>query len=731
MVGRSIVVDISNIDLTGLFEYYNVAVIKTINDIVSVQLVGTYFIDGAINQITYTGQDVTAISLAIADIFEKFPYYDIAQDLTAVQDILVWDQLTSIDKINYQSIASKIDLQWQTYKIPAGEDYANELNATNLRGYLRDEIYAFEIVFLLRNGKQTDGFHIPGRVATSDDLVVVNKSTNADFIGTGTTAPYWKIYNTASIVGTAIGPNIGSATPYEYGNFAYWESNEEYPCNTLLYGDLAGQKIRHHKFPDILVSPMFESQTPNYNLPELQKSNALYPIGVKINTQQVTSLIDNSNLTADQKADIVAYKIVRGDRSTNKSIVAKGMLRNVGKYTREDPTSPNATYYYYPNYPYNDIKTDPFLLEQNNAYNSQCKTFKVVVTTAGTLQYTNCYSGEVIAINMPLGMTELCSVTVPLVITGVATFTNVTAISYTLTSYGSPTSFIYTDPVSLVSVNLTVVPNTPTTVNSTTVPSRVSGSEKYTILETTNDKNTNCYPNNLSGFDNTSKYRMVFNSPETSFGQPYLGNILKLESAVFGGGRAHFVQVKNHALYKLISKQAQVDALASSYNIANVVAPFNATAMFTAYQAYLTIYINGISRRNFTYSFNSTAQYDYNADVQNAAPDAFGNIGVKQRELDLYQYLIPGFQSVGDTYNVNNFQRESSVYLKTPDSELTLEYTTLQSEAKDEKTILWEELKTRLERLRPEKQWEVKGAMAENMNKALKFRAFNSPYNLI
>ena len=69
--------------------------------------------------------------------------------------------------------------------------------------------------------------------------------------------------------------------------------------------------------------------------------------------------------------------------------------------------------------------------------------------------------------------------------------------------------------------------------------------------------------------------------------------------------------------------------------------------------------------------------------------------------------------------------------LKTPDSELTLEYTTLQSEAKDEKSILWEELKTRLERLRPEKQWEVKGAMAENMNKALKFRAFNSPYNLI
>jgi hypothetical protein len=69
--------------------------------------------------------------------------------------------------------------------------------------------------------------------------------------------------------------------------------------------------------------------------------------------------------------------------------------------------------------------------------------------------------------------------------------------------------------------------------------------------------------------------------------------------------------------------------------------------------------------------------------------------------------------------------------LKTPDSELTLEYTSLQTEAKDEKNLLWEELKLRLERLRPEKQWEIKGLQAENMNKALKYRAFTSPYNII
>jgi hypothetical protein len=69
--------------------------------------------------------------------------------------------------------------------------------------------------------------------------------------------------------------------------------------------------------------------------------------------------------------------------------------------------------------------------------------------------------------------------------------------------------------------------------------------------------------------------------------------------------------------------------------------------------------------------------------------------------------------------------------LKTPDSELSLDYASLATESKDEKTMLWEELKARLERLRPEKQWEIKGVQAENMNKALKFRPFTSPYTVI
>ena len=65
--------------------------------------------------------------------------------------------------------------------------------------------------------------------------------------------------------------------------------------------------------------------------------------------------------------------------------------------------------------------------------------------------------------------------------------------------------------------------------------------------------------------------------------------------------------------------------------------------------------------------------------------------------------------------------------LKTPDSELTMDYQSLATEGKDEKTKLIDELtgaEGRLTRLKPEKVMEREALLAENLNKQLKFRAF-------
>ena len=352
-VGKSVVIDISNLDISGYFEYFNLAVIKTVNNITSVELVGTYFIDSVEKQILYTGQNQTQIRLTINDIFEKYPYYELADDITTVQDVLVWKGLTSIDRINYQQIASKITLQWQTYRIPNTLNYSDELLATNFRGYPRDEILPFEIVFLLDKGKQTDGFHIPGRAKNANEFTKPDvETTDPDYIGDTSYGPrpYWQIYNTASVLGTnsEYVAHSDYKGPYQYGEFAYWESTETYPCNSDIWGDLAGQPIRHHKFPDVLVSPIFENPTieldssGKYANLAIQK-DAIFPIGVKINAEQVRSLIVQSNLTQAQKDAIIGFKIIRGNRDVNKSIVAKGILRNVGKYIKGDDSLTTTT----------------------------------------------------------------------------------------------------------------------------------------------------------------------------------------------------------------------------------------------------------------------------------------------------------------------------------------------------------------------------------------------------
>lgn len=711
-VGKSIVITVDNLDYTGHFQYFNLAVIKTINDITSVELVGTYFIDQPTMEIIYTGQSMTQIRLSIADIFEKYPYYDIAQDLTAVQDVLVWDQLSSIDRINYQAIASLVDLKWETYRIPANENYADEINATNLRGYLRDEIYSFELIFLLKKGKQTDGFHIPGRPFGVYDNFPDVPDTNPDFIGepdyidplTGVGySAYWKIYNTAVVIGPAVGDNIGNATPYQYGEFAFWESAEEYPCNQDLWGPLAGQKIRHHKMPDVLVSPIFESNFIS-TADMVMEDEAVFPLGVKIDALQLRSLINGSNLTTEQKADIAGFKIVRGNRDTNKSIIGKGILRNVATYQREEQS------FYYANYPYNDLHEDPFILESTNAYSVLGQTDVWMVEArqldgaTGKLEYeyTNPDTGLTATgfLTFVGEVAEFCSLTRPIFKNGIAAIGPANydvaiippgvvfdqaylgrALS-TWSVNNDPSTLLLLGPIDpaiqifpIYARKLAVgglpygidgdgnivynpAPGSYTNVFQTvplgTYPVDVGPNSYERGVNIGRRSMLKCSQEPLPPIDtDSSRYRQVLNSPETSFGQPFLGDILKLENVMFGKGKAHFVKVKDNAKYRLLSKEAQQDALDSSFTIA----AGNTTAIFTAYQAYLQIYVNGITRKNYAHSFNSVMSYNYSAEIQN-------NLGIKQRPVDLAQYLIPGVQNVGDNFNINNYQRESSVYLR-------------------------------------------------------------------
>lgn len=633
-VNKAIALTISNLDNTGLYTHFNLAVIKTVNNISTPELVGTFDITAETMTINYTGQNKTAIQLSIEDIFAKYDVYDTAGDITVAQDTLILADMTTHQRISYQSIANKIKLQWQTWRMPH-DSYKDPVIATYLRGYMGDEVYPWEIVFILANGLQTDGFHIPGNLPTAFDLESVSNNDVIDTDGLDcepqdVVAPRWEVYNTGSLIGyeqvyldflnglpssgtpcykcppIAIDPTHPECYvgPFQYGDFGYYQSTDTYPCNDI-YGELSGEPIRLHRFPDSNIAHIHDNE------------GFIYPKGIKINIQQIVQLIRDSSLTDEEKASIQGFKIVRGNRANNKSIIAKGLLYNVGKYRKEEQD------YFYPNYPFNDLREDPFIETESNF---------IEPTPPDTPPNPSCFE-------------------------------------YRIVTLFPPAEIEYTDCETSTLVTLTLTDNSYVNICSLTLPEFTDGTGNIRAVgvcgETDDDDIIVEEKALLDGFStNDSRQRYTFHSPDTSFYQPNLGNILKLETAEYGETRSHFVQVKHHARYGFLSNSAVVGSLAVAIGIGfasstvgvstNV---FNGTAAWTALQVMLDLITKLIPNKNFTYQQSSLGQY---IDFKNVP-----NAGNKQRKLDLAVYLHPGMANVGDEFTINNYQRESSVYLKT------------------------------------------------------------------
>lgn len=830
---KSIALRVEDLDTTGLYDYFNLVVIHTINGITTPELIGTFPIVDSYFEHNHTGEVQSDIRLSMEDIFEKYQYYDIAQDVTAVDQVLVWADLKANKRLNYQNIWSKVKLQWESYKIPYNEfeGYSNGINTANYKGYFRDEVYAFEGAFILKNGKQTDSFPIPGRTATSYDRDIIVNDDAVQIVQNKCAEPEpkerWQVYNTGTVIDfteeykeyqkeesncyeeheydkkivnvdlnvtnecmaitldkpldrdidiyfafvnecywwdngpdwryastfmvgsykdpfiyyypigwdiipkgeyteTLPGPwgfdyqrmdfptgqcpndnyyttilrDVGQTkralTPYkiaeedrfpivfhipagqtrvdfcncdirrtdgstvagspgysfyqgsilvpgsrwgkdgqllgnthgwmikaffkssdpcvtirgkvrddyyegsdrsnftmlgrkfpevipvpdtepctriintvevcedcykgsyQYGEFGYWESEYTYPNNPDIWGDLAGQKIRHHKFPDNVISPIHDNNPIGTN----SFTHSIFPIGVRLDMSTLVSAIQNSGLSQEDIDQIQGFKIIRANRKTHESIIAKGLLNNVGKTVVDDQET------YYPNYPYNDIGDDP--------YYKITKSERLVETPPGFSK------GE-----------------------------------------------------------------------------------------------------QLSGFSDNDVTRFTFHSPDTLFYQPTLSNdgqYLKLESILYGKSHGHFVQIKDNAEYKFLTKK-QIGASVSvgamsgfilgagqfgwpNYNYGNVIPVSNQMME-------LLEKLSPFS--NFGYMYTSVGYYSNQFSIPNG-----DNLvdGFKIRNIDYIRRALPGKLRIEEGNTLTNFDRETSIYLHTVDDvKVTHEYS--------------------------------------------------------
>lgn len=265
---------------------------------------------------------------------------------------------TSKLDFNYQPFANQIVTKWVSVEYPS-DYYRKGGNHTN---YLRDEVYPYFIRYVYDTGDKSSSYHIPGRAPFPSDLAP------AGIDGLPGDTAFWQSTNTGTIIPSASVNLPDGGVKIAEGYMGYWQSTEQYPTDkpeiwnsgvvippypgTLPADyDLCGRQIRHHKFPEERIDPSLRLYNP--------ANGKVRILGVKF--ENILPPVENPQDPPAQwryLTNIIGYEILRGTRNGNKTIIAKGIINNMARYPIEGNSSKTGLY---PNYPYNDLRSDPFL----------------------------------------------------------------------------------------------------------------------------------------------------------------------------------------------------------------------------------------------------------------------------------------------------------------------------------------------------------------------------------
>jgi len=278
--------------------------------------------------VTFSGTEGSS-GASVDDVIIDTVAYDTAKTINQLDNVLYLGNLTSSPDLGYQKYANNIksrsviktldpfDETWLTAdflqnnfansevdngnSVDASKSYRFIPNSTDYRGYMRDEVYAFYLAFIMKDGSMSYAYHIPGRraMARSIDAGVsyttdysgyeIPPANGRSEIGTipGTTwastrlqeiSEYSKLYHFYDLSPDPNGPNEAAATAQfpntpvngsrhmnfwhnvnevypDDPNFEVWDKNGKltgtYMINATTFenGSLIGQNVRHHRMP--------------------------------------------------------------------------------------------------------------------------------------------------------------------------------------------------------------------------------------------------------------------------------------------------------------------------------------------------------------------------------------------------------------------------------------------------------------------------------------------------
>ena len=372
--GGSLNIAISNLDKD--FDNYELVILSRNQGQTVAKILGLYSTEQQDIEIDFI--DPSLVSPDLKTIPLRSPAYEKSESMFVVNDWLIRQGPTEQFDFNYQPIANEIQVNWVVNEVP---DTYYSLGG-NKMGFMRDEQYAFFIRWIYNTGERSSSYHIPGRPPTTyngnaedSEIANLNAIDGPNFV--------FQIYNTATagVIVSELQPD--GTRIIERGPMAYWQSSEKYPTNKPDIWNsypatpnhplnLCGRYIRHHKMPT-------EEASANLHLSN-GNADKIHVLGVEFGNIGRPKNNDGTYIT-----NVVGYEVLRGSRLGARSILAKGLFRNMRQYNV--PNSENligSAQGLYPNYPYNDLRPDVYFHDGTNSGSlnrtNGCDTFSQSIT---------------------------------------------------------------------------------------------------------------------------------------------------------------------------------------------------------------------------------------------------------------------------------------------------------------------------------------------------------------
>ena len=375
-MGGSLHIEFADLD-KGEFEYFKLVIASNNQSEIQAKAIGFYSTETTEVSIDYIDQKLEAVPIEYLPL--RNPAYEKSDHMYVVNDYLIRQGPKEQFDFNYQPFANEIRSRWVVTQFPA-DYYAKGGNKAT---FMRDEVYSFFIRWIYNTGEKSSSYHIPGPAKENFDQVggfsVDELAPSGDANTLSTEEKVFQVYNTAGLNTDGysdVSPNTyitndGGWIRYN-GGMAYWESTETYPHKPEVWGDLCGKPIRHHKFPEESYSPaggfMDRSSNNNQsiNILGVRFDNIALPRANPTREGLCDAIVEEEG---EILSNIVGYEILVGSRMGHKSILAKGIARNMRGYALPADATGNESeddmQGVMPNYPYNDLGSDPFLHNPN------------------------------------------------------------------------------------------------------------------------------------------------------------------------------------------------------------------------------------------------------------------------------------------------------------------------------------------------------------------------------